>query len=51
MVTIISNKCGGKSSGCCVELELPYGIAPNKISDNTTQPGQAGTKPKPKNGK
>lgn len=47
MVTIIENKCGGKSSGCCVELELPYGTTPIKVSDNNPGQSQA-AQPKPK---
>lgn len=40
----IINKCGGKSSGCAVEFELPKGLTPHKVSDNSTEQGQAGTK-------
>lgn len=37
----ITNKCGGKSSGCCADIILPYGQA-----DNATPQGQAGTSTK-----
>lgn len=36
-------KCGGKSSGCCADITLPYGVSPNKISDKSKEQGQAGT--------
>lgn len=29
----ITNKCGGKSSGCCAEIILPHGTAPVRVSD------------------
>lgn len=49
MKTIIESKCGGKKGGCCVEYELPYGVAPKRISDNPRPQIQAGDKkPKPK---
>lgn len=42
-------KCGGKKTGCTVEFELPYGLAPKHVTDRN--PGiqvQAGSKkPKP----
>lgn len=31
--TTPQNKCGGKSSGCAVEFELPKGITPHKVTD------------------
>jgi hypothetical protein len=31
----IKNKCGGKSSGCCADITLPYGITPERVADNT----------------
>ena len=31
----IKNKCGGKSSGCCAYITLPYGIAPERTADNS----------------
>lgn len=37
------NKCGGKSTGCTVEFELPYGIAKGKVTDESPQQNQAGT--------
>jgi len=29
----ITNKCGGKSSGCCAEIILPHGTAAVRVSD------------------
>ncbi len=31
----ITNKCGGKSSGCCADIILPHGTAtvPVRVSD------------------
>lgn len=44
----IKNRCGKKTSGCAVEYELPYGIAPKHVSDVKPNPqGEAGLK-KPK---
>jgi len=41
----INNKCGGKKSGCCVEFELPYGLAPKHVTDKLPNiQHQAGTK-------
>jgi len=37
----IKNKCGGKSSGCCADITLPYGIAPERTSDNSAIQGQS----------
>ena len=31
----IKNNCGGKSSGCCADITLPYGIAPERTADNS----------------
>lgn len=42
------NKCGGKSSGCAVEYELPKGVTPHKVTDNGGSQGEAGGKTKPK---
>jgi hypothetical protein len=35
--TTTINKCGGKSSGCAVEFELPKLETPIRISDNVTK--------------
>lgn len=29
----IKSKCGGKSSGCCADIILPYG-SPKQVTDN-----------------
>ena len=29
----ITNKCGGKSSGCCADIILPHGTTPIRVSD------------------
>ena len=34
MKKTITQKCGGKSSGCAVEFELPKLETPIRISDN-----------------
>jgi len=39
----MKNKCGGKSSGCCADIILPYGIAPERNSDGSIAQNQAGT--------
>lgn len=33
MKSKITNKCGGKSSGCCADIILPHGTAPIRVSD------------------
>lgn len=40
----IKAKCGGKSSGCAVEFDLPKGITPHRISDRSKEQSEAGTK-------
>lgn len=37
----INNKCGGKSSGCCADIVLPYGETPHSVSDITIAQEQA----------
>ncbi len=39
----VFNKCGGKSSGCCADITLPYGLAPKRVTDNSASQGQAGS--------
>jgi len=33
MKSKITNKCGGKSSGCCADIILPHGTTPIRVSD------------------
>lgn len=47
----INNRCGKKTSGCAVEYELPYGLAPKRISDKFPNPQNEAGKQKPKTGK
>lgn len=39
----VIQKCGGKSSGCTVEFELPYGQTKHKVTDAAPGQNQAGS--------